>query len=70
MIKSVSNLLLTILGAGLIAMLTIVWDSKVSQADYNLLKSVVQKDIALIKKDMSYTREDVKEIKEMLIKRR
>ena len=69
MVKAIASLILSVMIAGLIAMFTVVWDSKVSRADYNILKNSVQKDIALIKKDISYIREDAEEIKEILIRK-
>lgn len=69
-IRELSKMILGILAAGLLFMLSVVWDSKVSQADYHILKNNVQKDIALIKKDISYIREEAKEIKKILIKSR
>jgi hypothetical protein len=67
-IKELSNLLLTILGAGLIAMLTIVWNSKVGRAEFDKVKAQYQTDIAVIKNDISHIKNNTSEIKEAILR--
>ena len=59
-IKHLSQLLLTVLATGLITMLSIVWDSKVSQAEYQEFKSKMEVDIAVIKTNTEFIKEKLK----------
>jgi len=66
MIKLVANLVLTVMASGLIATITILWDSKVSRAEYLELKGKLEKDIAVIRANTTNIKDDISEIKERL----